>query len=127
MAQRSKVTVEGARELRSSLRKAGRSMEQIKDVHRKIGGIVVHRAKINAPVRSGQLQSTIRVGATQTASLIRAGYARVPYAGPIHWGWPKRNIKAQQFIRSAANETEAQWIGLAQNELQKILNQVKGA
>lgn len=56
-----------------------------------------------------------------------AGGAAVPYAGPIHWGWPSHNIEPQPFIAAAAQDTEPQWLGLYERDVQRTLDRVKGA
>ena len=126
MSRYAGVKVEGARQLRRSLRQAGQDMTQLKELHRRIGGVVSTRGTTRAPRVTGRLAGNIRVGATQTASIVRVGGARVPYANPIHWGWKARGIKPRPFLTLAAKETEPVWYGMAQNELQKILTQVKG-
>jgi hypothetical protein len=39
---------------------------------------------------SGQLRSTLRSSGTARGGFVRAGKKLVPYAGPIHFGWPNR-------------------------------------
>ena len=50
----------------------------------------------------------------------------MPYAGPIHWGWPARNIKAQPFVVEAAQATEAEWVAMYEAEVDRILERVEG-
>jgi hypothetical protein len=51
----------------------------------------------------------------------------VPYAGPIHWGWPARHIKAQPWIYDAAQNSAEQWTGLYLAALEKIIDGIEGA
>ena len=127
MSPRPVVEVRGARELRRTMRRAGADMTELKAVHREAGSIVDHRARGNAPRRTGRLAASERVGATQTASIIRAGYKRTPYAGPIHWGWPARHITAQPWITEAAQATEPLWTARFQQAIERILDKIKGA
>jgi hypothetical protein len=46
---------------------------------------------------AGTMAGTVRVTATRSGAAVREGYARLPYAGPIDFGWPKRNI---DFVRT---------------------------
>jgi hypothetical protein len=55
-----------------------------------------------------------------------AGRASVPYAPPIHWGWPARNIAAQPFVSQAAQATESQWLPVYLHDVQQALDRVKG-
>lgn len=119
------IRVEGARQLRSTLRAAGADLDDLKRAHAAASELVARAAR--APVRSGRLQSTIRAGQTRTAAIVRAGYKSVPYAGPIHWGWPARNIAANPFLTEAAQSTEPQWITQYEQDVERILDQVQGA
>lgn len=56
-----------------------------------------------------------------------AGGAATPYAGPIHWGWEARNIEPQPWIAEAAQDTEPQWLGMYEEDVQRVLNTIKGA
>ena len=121
------VRVEGARELRRTLKDASHSLDNLKDAHAAAGAIVVPEAKAGAPVVSGRLAGSVRSTGTQTAAVVRAGYASVPYAAPIHWGWAKRGIKARPFISQAAVRTQPRWLEAYHKAVQHILDKVKGA
>ena len=121
------VQVRGARELRRTLRKAGADMQQVKNLHAEIGGIVAGAARPATPHRSGRLAGTVRSSGTQTASIVRAGRASVPYAGPIQWGWPARNIEPQPWLTDAAHETEPRWFAAFDAGIERILASIKGA
>jgi hypothetical protein len=56
-----------------------------------------------------------------------AGRASVPYAGPIHWGWPARNISANPFLSNAAVESQPRWLTGYDSDLKKIVAKVSGA
>jgi hypothetical protein len=79
-----------------------------------------------APHRSGRLVGNIRAGATQKAAFVRAGGARVPYAGPVHWGWPKRNITANPFMTKAAQQTEPRWLAVYEDYTTNALDHIEG-
>jgi hypothetical protein len=51
----------------------------------------------------------MRSSGTQGAAIVRAGGARVPYAGPIHWGWPRRHITARPWLADTAARTQPTW------------------
>ena len=55
-----------------------------------------------------------------------AGGASLPYAGPIHWGWPARRIEAQPFIADAAQATEPIWIPAYEADVQAAVDLVNG-
>lgn len=118
------LEVRGARKLRRTLKRAGRDVTELRGVHSGVAGVVAGAA--SPPRRSGTLAGTVRAAGTTTAAIVRAGFARVPYAGPIHWGWPARNIAAQPFLSDAATSSEGIWIKLYEREVDRIINQVEG-
>ena len=126
MAKRGLVEVEGAARLRRTLRAAGADLEQLRAAHAAAAAIATEAAANRAPVRSGTLAATVRGSGTKTAGIVRAGFARVPYAGPIHWGWPARSITAQPFIVEAAQDTEPSWIRVYEQAVDQALKQIKG-
>lgn len=65
--------------------------------------IVVEEAKRLVPVRTGALGKSIRAGKVVSGAKVYAGRASVPYAGPIHFGWAKRNIRPNPFLYDAAD------------------------
>lgn len=121
------VEVRGAKELRKSLKKAGDDLGDLKDVNAAVGNMVVATASGMAPRRSGALAGSIRASRAAASITIKAGSARVPYAGVIHWGWPAHNIAANPFLSNAATSTESAWVALYEAELDKIIDRVEGA
>lgn len=120
------VRVEGARELRATMRKAGLDMSDLKAAHKAAAGIVVSGAR--PPYRSGALSRSTRTGATQTRASVMAGRARtVPYANPIHWGWFSRHIKATPWLSIAAQQTEPLWTETYRAAVAAIIDKIKGA
>ncbi len=103
-----KVQVQGGAELRRALRRMGNDLSDLKAVHREAADKVVGEAKARVPVVSGELGASIRAGATKTRGYVAAGKKLVPYAGPIHFGWPARNIEAQPFLYDALDDRREQ-------------------
>jgi len=127
MSARPAVEVDGLRTLRRSLKAAGLSLQDLKDAHNEVAQLVVRAAAPHAPRRSGALVATDRGSGTQTAAVVRAGRAAVPYAGPIHWGWPARGIRAQPWLYDAAVDSREQWTGTYLRALQQIIDTIEGA
>jgi hypothetical protein len=121
------VKVEGLRNLQRTLKAAGVSLQDLKDEHARVAAIVVRAAAPRAPVRTGRLLASTRGAGTQSAAIVRAGRASVPYAGPIHWGWPARHIKAQPWLYDAAVASQDEWTGEYLSALEHIIEQVEGA
>lgn len=120
------IRIEGQRQLRKTLREAGDDLEDLKAAHKAAAEVAAGGSRPLAPVRSGDLSGTIRAGGTKTQAVIRAGKKAVPYAGPIHWGWPKRGIEPHPFLAEGAKNTEPQWVELFYQAMEKALKKVKG-
>lgn len=121
------VQVEGLRTLRRTLKAAGVSLQDLKDAHAQVAALVVRAAAPRAPRRTGALAATTRGAGTQAAAVVRAGRSAVPYAGPIHWGWPARGIKAQPWLYDAAVASRDEWTGAYLSTLQAIIDDIEGA
>lgn len=120
------IRIEGQRELRKTLRQAGDDLEDLKAAHKAAAEVAAGGAKPLVPRRSGELAGTIRAGGTKTQAVIRAGKKRVPYAGPIHWGWDARGIEPAPFLADGAKNTESTWVELFYQAMEKALKKVKG-
>jgi hypothetical protein len=121
------VTVEGFDRLIRTLRKAGEDISDMKDANALAASMVASAASARAPRRTGALAGNVRGSRKAKGATVRAGGARVPYAGPIHWGWPRRHITAQPFISTAARDTEPRWVAAYLDAVQRALDNVKGA
>lgn len=126
MDRRAGITVEGQRELRRSLRKAGDDLEDLKGVHAEAAKIAESGARPIVPVLTGQLAGTVRSSGTKTSAVLRAGKKAVPYAGPRHWGWPARGIEPAPFLADGAKRTEPQWVEVFYEYVKKATKKVKG-
>lgn len=118
------VEVVGAKQLRRAMKQAGVDVADLKEVHKKVAAIAGGESRGGAPVRTGRLQSTVRWSGTQTAAVIRAGKASVRYSGPIHWGWPERNIAPNPWITRAAQATEPQWFQVYSDGVDKVIEDI---
>ena len=120
------ITVEGARNLRRTMKRAGADLGQLKDAHQAAGRIVVGAARVSGPARSGALVGSLRASRAAASATIRAGGARVPYANVIHWGWPGHNIAAQPWVTTAAQATEPEWTAAYQTAVDRVIATIQG-
>jgi hypothetical protein len=120
------LRVEGARNLLRTLKRAGIEINDLRVAHGAASQVVAEKARVNAPKVTGRLAASVRGSGTKAAALTRAGNASVPYAGPIHWGWPARNIQAQPFLADAAEETQQVWLPIYEEALDRVLAQIRG-
>ena len=126
MAEGVRVEVDGLRALQRELRRAGADMGDLKEANQKAAQIVAGEAGRRAPRRSGRLASSGRGSRTAGRATVMFGGAAAPYAGPIHYGWPARNIAPHPFVLDAAQATEPQWLDAYHDELQHIADSVAG-
>tara|TARA_Y100001970_G_C13816930_1_gene642862 strand:+ start:252 stop:698 length:447 start_codon:yes stop_codon:yes gene_type:complete len=91
MAKKEKLyEVVGDRQFQRQLKRLDTLVDDLKEFHTDLGELVMREALTRVPVRSGDLRDTVRSSGTKTRATVRAGYKAVPYAGPVHWGWPTR-------------------------------------
>jgi hypothetical protein len=82
------VRVEGAAQLSKAFRAAGGTVRELSGAYREVARSLVPPAQRAAPRRSGKLAASTRGLGQRTRAILAAGSARVPYAGPIHFGNP---------------------------------------
>ena len=118
------VTTEilGLREIQRDLRKLGDDTKnEMKDTHKLAAEVVVMGAKRLVPFRTGALAASIKSLATKSSGRVRAGSASVPYAGPIHFGWPARAIAPNPFIYDAIDERRDAIRDLYDNRIDQLI------
>jgi hypothetical protein len=120
------VRVEGLDQLVRTLNKAKADLGDLKDANQAAGRMVAADAVARAPRRTGRLAGTIRASRQARRAQVVAGRSSVPYAGPIHWGWPARGIASQPFLSAAAQATEPRWVPLYLKDVQAAVDKVKG-
>ena len=117
------VEIEGLNKLLRALEKLDDEAKQsFKDVGGRVGKLVAEQGREEAPVRSGALQRTIRAVNTGRGAKVRAGTAKVPYAGPIHFGWRSRNITPNNFLYRAVDKKVDVALDMYLEEVHKIWN-----
>lgn len=102
------VRVEGLRSLRSDLRAISRGADRelgraTKEVANRV---IVPTARREAPRVTGRLAARTVAGVRGDKTVIRNP---LPYAAPIHWGWPGRGIEPSPFIPDAVEQHSEEW------------------
>ena len=100
--------------LQKAMKEAGDDMvAELKAGNKALGEIVAARARQIVPVRSGALQKTIKATKSAGGAKVNAGTpsltSKVPYAGPIHYGWDNAfgdgvTIEARPFLSDALDD-----------------------
>jgi hypothetical protein len=101
MAKRKEIEVDGLRELRRDLSRLENKglLNELRQAHKDASERAAKAAVSEAPERSGRLAKSIKPKPKNSEGRVKAGTGkRVPYAGPIHFGWRNRGIEPNQFI-----------------------------
>ena len=118
-----RIQIEGARELRKALRGMPKELrQQLREVYKDAARPVAQTAAAIAPHRSGALAASIRPLASQRAGRVAAGKKAVPYAGPIHFGWPARRITPQPFLYDALDRRGSEVVDKFEDRVDKLIN-----
>lgn len=102
------IRVDGLVALQKALRSAPPELrKELRLANKAAAQVVATAAKPLAPKRTGRLAASIGARAGQRDASVKAGSAsRVPYAGPIHFGWPARGIRPQPFLYKALDRRQ---------------------
>lgn len=106
-----------------SLQNAGVEVNDLKGASKKAGNVVVDESKTLVPELTGRLMNSIRASNTKNQSIVRAGGAKVPYAGVIHWGG-YHNIEPHPFLTEALNNKNQEVLTVYEQELAALLNRL---
>jgi len=121
------LKVEGLSAVQRDLRKLGGDLDLNKTeflaTNKRVAELVIGGSKKFVPVLTGALAESIRNASTKKSAKVRVGdKSGVPYAGPIHFGWPNRRIKPQPFIYEAIDGRRAEVAMLYAERLNQIRN-----
>lgn len=116
-----RIRVEGLSRTIRALQQAGAKSEDMRDLMHQLGTVVVLAARPMARRQSGAMAASTRAGRGKTKAVVRAGGARVPYAGVQHYGWPARNITPNPFLTNALQATRPAVLHQLNQGLGKLL------
>jgi len=125
------VRVEGLDDVRRKIRRMEQGLDQdaakgdLQAMNLEAAEIVAGVATSIVPVRTGTLRATIRAAGAQKSGRVRSGYARVPYAGPIHFGWPQRNISPQPFLYDALDRRRNEVFDAYERNMSQIVKKYR--
>jgi len=107
------VKIEGLSKVQRQLRKLSSdaldlNKSEFLETNKKVAEIIIGESKKYVPVLTGALAETVRNVSTKKSAKVRAGTVGVPYAGPIHFGWPSRRIKPNPFFYDAIDRRRSE-------------------
>jgi hypothetical protein len=117
MSDLSSIRVENLNQAIRALQKIGTPTSEISEAAKQAGEIVASTARTLVPVRSGRLRATIKSKKQARRAIVSAGNnGKVPYAGPIHFGWfyDKRNFVQKNIM---PNPFFAKALGIKREEV----------
>jgi hypothetical protein len=100
MTQPIRIVVTGGDVVAQTLRKLGIRTSDLSDPMGIIGNRVVADARSLAPKKSGALAASVFLERDKTRATIGSPLV---YAGPINYGWRRRNISPSLFLNRAAD------------------------
>ena len=118
------VEVQGAKALRTQLLRAGIDLADLKKANASVAAMIVTRSRSGAPIATGALAASVRGTGQAGAAMLRAGRASVPYANPIHWGWPARHIPARPWLWNTVQDRQADIVEVYQSAVQLLLDAI---
>lgn len=115
------VRIEGLAQAVRALESMGAEVEDLKDALGAIADEGAARAARHAPMRSGRLAQSVRGNRAKGKAVVRAGRSSTPYAGPINYGWPARNIAASGFMQKADEEMKPRSLMLLETNINALI------
>lgn len=116
--------VEGLNKTLTALQRFGVEAQDLKDVMAEIAAEGARLASGFAPTRTGRLAKTVRGNKAKAKAIVIAGRARVPYAGAINYGWPKRGIRPALFMQKADAALAPRAVEMLETGLDKAISKV---
>jgi hypothetical protein len=116
------VAVEGDEEVAKALREMKRiARAAVKDAKLEGAREVARDASPRVPVLSGRLALSLNVSAQGDMGAVTAGGGSVTYAGPIHFGWPRKHIRPQPFLYEALDAKRQAVMDIFESRLAIVL------
>jgi len=117
------VRVDGLNKLVRDLQTMGIEITDLKEV---FGALAQEAAQIAAglaPHGTGRLAASVRGSHAKNYATVKAGGARIPYAGAINYGWAKHNIQPSLFMQRADQMIRPRALRTVRNGIEKLIRQ----
>lgn len=72
-----------------------------------------------APRVTGRLAGDVRGNRAKSKAVVTAGRRSVPYAGPINYGWPARNIAPSGFMQKTDEVMAPRALAMLETEINR--------
>lgn len=114
----------GGQTLVTTMERAGEQLADLTMPHTRAVEWIAGVASSTAPRVRGALAAGHRVRVSGDVGWVDNTQ---PHAGPIHWGWPARNIRASMWLVDAAKSSETRWIEFYAEHVQETVDTIRGA
>jgi hypothetical protein len=121
MVNRAGFRVEGLSQVVRDLQAVGAEVEDLKGAFGEIADTGAQIAKRYTPSRSGKLRGATRGNRAKNKAVITQGRATVPYAGPINYGWPRRNIEPALQLQRTDRDMEPRALQLLEDQINEAI------
>ena len=106
------------------MKNMGADLKDMQRTNKAAAKPVSDRAREIVPRLTGTLASSIRPTATQKEGAVLAGSRSVPYAGPIHFGWPSRNIEPHPFLYDALDQRRDEVVSVYNDRVEALVRKL---
>jgi hypothetical protein len=121
MARDVGLRVEGLTAMVRHFQQMGADVEDLKVAFSSVADEGARVMRGFVPTRSGRLQASIRGNRAKSKAVVTVGRASVPYAGPIQWGWPARNIAPAGFFEKTDQVMNGKAVDLLETEITRLI------
>lgn len=95
------IEVTGLNKVTQGIHELGFEIKDLSGAFENLAAQAAQAARLKAPLKTGKLRNSIESYVSKNRAVVVAGSGRVPYAGPINYGWKRRNIEPARFMERA--------------------------
>jgi hypothetical protein len=117
------VRIDGLNRVVRDLPGLGLDISDLKDAFSDIAAEGARLASSFAPKRTGTLAASVRGNRAKNKAVVAAGKARVPWAGPINYGWRARGIAPSRFMQKADEAMQPRALAELENAIEKKIRE----
>ena len=116
------VRVQGLSKVVRELKALGLDVQDLKDAFSKVAEVGKRNVERHTPRGlTGRLVASVRGNRAQSKAVVRAGRASARHAGPINYGWPKRNIRPALFMQRGDEDTRPEAVRLLEQDINRTI------
>ena len=108
-----------AAQLARELLRAGDELADLADTNARAGELIRDRA--NVPRRSGALAASLRADASAGGVVVASA---LRYATFVHWGAPRRHIRARPFLLDSLNTSSDELVDLYADHASEVVARI---